>query len=169
MILETNKVIEIINNNDIKLIDLVVILDNKCNANCKICVAKQVIRHADCKWNCYGYKSTCVRCCDRNTTDEEFLSRIDDFFSSIHGKNIRVILTGGEPTLSNRLVKVIEIVKKYDFLSVAIETNGAGLLDTELSNTLLENDVTILLSRYGVDEISNANEFAFSTHVECTK
>lgn len=163
MILNKEKVKEIFLSQNIGIVDIVIILDKNCNANCPLCVAKHVIKNKDCKDLCQDYKTSCKRCCDRMAEDEIFYAEVDDILSAVHGDNVRIMLTGGEPTLSNRLIPTLEILDKYNFGSINIETNGAKLLDNMVQKELHLRNVKVLLSRYCIDDSQNDAEFMFSS------
>lgn len=161
MIIKRERVKEIVRSRDIKLIDLVIILNNDCNADCPLCVAKQVIKNKTCKELCTGYNAKCKRCCDRTADDDEFYLAVKDILSTVSGQNVRIILSGGEPTLSSRLIPVLEILDEYTFSSLNIETNGAWLLNEKVSEELLKRHINIILSRYGITDEKNNSIFNF--------
>ena len=161
MIIDRDRVKEIFRRENIKHVDVIIILDNNCNADCKLCVAKHTIKNSSCKTLCAGFNPECLRCCDRTTGDDEFYASVNDFFSVVNGGNIRVILSGGEPTLSERLLPTLEILDGYGFGQVCIETNGAGLLHENVADELLKRQVQIILSRYGITDGENNQIFNF--------
>lgn len=157
MIIERERIKRIFKNESIKFVDIIVILDKNCNADCPLCVAKHIIKNISCKELCQGFNHKCRRCCDRTAGDDEFYAAVADFFDTVNGLNVRVILSGGEPTLSPRLIPTLKILDKHQFGQICIETNGAGLLYDNVSKELLKRKVKIILSRYGItDEENNA-------------
>ncbi len=151
-------------NNYIEKTCLVLILNNYCNANCKVCLAQQVFKSSLCEKLCENYSPNCIRCCDRNTTDEIFYENIKNILKTINSPNVNIIITGGEPTLSPRLIPVLEIIDKYNYSNktIEMETNGAKLLDANISTALIKRNVLIHLSRYCIDDKENYDEFKFS-------
>jgi len=145
---------------------LVLIINNECNANCKVCLAKQIFKSSLCKEICEGYTAKCVRCCDHTASDEEFYARLKDILSTINSPIVDIIITGGEPTLSNRFIPTLEILDKYSFPTkeIELETNGAGLGDKEIAKALIQHKVQIHLSRYGKSDDENQAEFGFTSH-----
>lgn len=105
MIIERERVKGIIKRERINFVDIIVILDNNCNADCPLCVAKHIIKNSSCKELCQGYTPKCRRCCGRTAGDDEFYAAAADLFDTVHGSNVRVVLSGGEPTLSPRLCR----------------------------------------------------------------
>lgn len=161
MIIDRERVKEIFAREKINNVDIIVILDNICNANCPICVAKHTIKNSLCKKQCVGYKSQCLRCCDRTASDDEFYHSINDLLSSVNGANVRIILSGGEPTLSKRLLPTLNVLDRYTFSQICIETNGAKLLNEEISAELLRRKIEIIFSRYSVLDKENDAVFNF--------
>lgn len=145
---------------------LVLIINNDCNANCKVCLAKQIFKSSLCKEICEGYTAKCVRCCDHTATDEEFYARLEDILSTINSPIVDIIITGGEPTLSERFIPTLEILDKYSFptKTIELETNGAKLGDEKIAEALIKRNVQIHLSRYGKTDEENQAEFGFTSH-----
>lgn len=54
---------------------------------------------------------------------------IDRVLDYVKPLNPSVSLTGGEPTKSKRLIKILEIIEKYGYRKRTLTTNGSGLLD----------------------------------------
>jgi molybdenum cofactor biosynthesis enzyme MoaA len=162
MIINRDRVKRIFQSNNIKIVDITIILDNICNADCPLCVAKHVIINDSCKENCEVYQTECLRCCDREAEDAQFFAAVEDILSTVNGGNVRITLSGGEPTLSNRLIPILKILDKFTFMSLNIETNGAGLLEDIIAEELLKRMVNIILSRFGITDGENDAKFNFS-------
>jgi molybdenum cofactor biosynthesis enzyme MoaA len=145
---------------------VVLILNNECNANCKVCLGKQVFKSALCKQVCECYTSSCLRCCDHIASDEEYYAHLNTILQSINSHFVNIIISGGEPTISERLIPVLEIIDKYNYFhkTIDMETNGANLLDAEIAQALIKRNVHIHLSRYCVDDEANGEEFNFSSY-----
>lgn len=161
MIITRERVKKIFKREHINFVDIIIILDNKCNADCPLCVAKHVIKNAACKELCQGYKDKCRRCCDRTAGDDEFYAAVSDLLDTVHGSNVRIVLSGGEPTLSPRLIPTLKTMDAHQFGQICIETNGAGLLDDKVSDELLKRQVKIILSRYGITDEENNVVFKY--------
>lgn len=162
MILKKGKIQELFQNQKSMFTDIVVIINNDCNAKCELCIAKQVIKNKTCKELCAVFDSKCKRCCDRTASDESFFQAIEEIFSVVKGQNVRAFISGGEPTLSKRLIPIVKCLGQSNFGGIGIETNGAQLLDEGISNALIENHVQILLSRYAVEDSKNDKIFKFT-------
>lgn len=96
-----------------------IFLTDYCNACCKFCIEQVEYRNK---------KDMLLKkphICD----DNEYLRRIEYILSVIRPLNTSLSITGGEPTLSPRFVKVLKLIKKFNFRKVTINTNGSGLLD----------------------------------------
>ena len=143
---------------------LVIILNNDCNANCRACIAQQVFKSALCKELCEAY-TTCkyLRCCDHIAPDEEFYARLEEVLSTVNSQHVDIIITGGEPTISNRFIPTLELIDKYNYPSkvLQLETNGARLKDEVISAAIKRYNIKIHLSRYGITDESNLEEFRF--------
>lgn len=161
MLIDKGKVKNIFETRNLSFTDIIIILDTVCNADCKLCVAKHIIKNSNCKDTCNGFKLECLKCCGRIAEDKIFYTEVEDILTSLHGKNVRVTLSGGEPTISKRLISTLEILDKYNFMELAIETNGTGLLNESVSAELLKRNVNIILSRYGITDEENNAEFDF--------
>ena len=142
---------------------LVLMLNEDCNANCKVCIGRQTFKSELCKKVCEGFKVECRHCCGRTATDDVYFNRIDAILKTVNSPFIQIILTGGEPTISNRLIPAMELIDKYNFEAkmLEIESNGANLLDEKVSGELIKRNVKILLSRYCIDDKLNAEEFGY--------
>ena len=96
--------------------------------------------------------------CNRPPTDsyrgqiismEKIKRKIDDLSKDWNIK--RIIFTGGEPTLHNKLPEIIQYAKRYGFIT-EIQTNG----------TLLNKEMLKNLKSHGLDIIN----FAFHSHIK---
>ena len=149
--------------NQVKITCLVLILNNDCNADCVACIAHHVFKSPLCKDLCEKYTAKCVRCCDHTATDEEFYVSLEKILQTINSPIVDIIITGGEPTISPRLISVLEIIDKYKFRNkiLEMETNGARLSDPQIVQALKQRNVLIHLSRYGITDKENADEFRY--------
>lgn len=166
MLITTEHFKKIYRENKVCVTCLVLIINNECNANCKVCLAKQIFKSSLCKEICEGYTAKCVRCCDHTASDEEFYTRLEDILSTINSPIVDIIITGGEPTLSHRFIPTLEILDKYSFPTkeLELETNGARLGDEKIAEALIKRKVQIHLSRYGKSDEENQAEFGFTSH-----
>lgn len=147
---------------------IVLMITNECNANCKVCLGKQVFKSKICKKLCECYSAECKRCIDRTATDAEFYERVEAILATLNSPIVNIIITGGEPTISQRLLPILEIIDKYDYISksITLETNGASLMDAEIAQALIKRNVHIQLSRYNVLDGENNAEFQFSSFAQ---
>lgn len=97
--------------------NLSIFIDDYCNANCKFCVAQ--LR--------YENRSKIYQKA-RIEDDEEYFRRLDEVLEKIAPLNVSVSLTGGEPTASPRIIRVLELLNKYHIRKRTITTNGSTLL-----------------------------------------
>lgn len=158
---------KIYQDNQVPFTLLVLILDNKCNATCKVCIAKHVFKSSLCKQYCEKFpECNYSRCCDHYATDEEFYAGVKNALATINSPHLSVIVSGGEPTLSSRFKGTFELLEEYKhkITEIRMETNGANLADEEVKAILLKNNVKILLSRYNHIEEDNLKEFGFLSH-----
>ncbi|MCX5807582.1 MAG: radical SAM protein [Proteobacteria bacterium] len=94
---------------------------NLCNLSCPFCATKNILRKKE-KMDFNIFKKT-----------------IDDIVSQNWQKLIRLTLTGhGEPLLNKELPQMIKYIKKNNFLSVELITNGT-ILNKKISHALIES------------------------------
>lgn len=163
MIISQERFNRIYRENKVQCTCLVLIINNECNADCVACIAGHVFKSPLCKEVCEAYQPKCLRCCDHTASDEQFYARLEDILGAINSPIVDVIITGGEPTISNRLIPTLELVAKYDYpiKTLEMETNGARLADPQLAEALEKHKVLIHLSRYGITDEENDAEFRF--------
>lgn len=166
MLISKERFRKIYKENEVNVTFLVIILNHECNANCRICIAKHKFKSPLCKEICEGYTTKCIKCCDHMAEDEKFYKCVDEILSIIDSPFVNIIISGGEPTLSNRLIPTLKIIDKYDYFSktIGMETNGARLADEKIAKELLKRKVKIHLSRYSKVENENSAEFNFSNN-----
>ncbi len=160
--------------NTVQCTCLVLILNDECNARCKACIAQHIFKSPLCKELCAAYDAKCLRCCSHKASDEEFYRSVAEILKTINSPIVDIIITGGEPTISNRLIPTLEIIEKYNYpiKTLEMETNGARLDDAEIAEALKKYQVLIHLSRYGKTDEENADEFNYTEYpvnAECIK
>lgn len=98
--------------------NLSIFVDDYCNADCKFCVAQ--LRYEN-----IGkmYEKPKIE------DEEEYFCRLDEVLSKIDPLNVSVSLTGGEPTLSPKLIRILQLLEKHHIRKRTITTNGSSLLD----------------------------------------
>ena len=167
MLITLNHFDTIYKKNQIPFTLLVIILDNYCNAACKVCIAKHVFKSELCKDVCEKF-SEChsLRCCDHTASDEDFYTNLRHVLETINSPYLSVIVSGGEPTLSPRFKDTFLLLDKFKskISEISLETNGANLRDSVIQNILLDHKVKILLNRYSANELDNLQEFNYMTH-----
>ena len=153
--------------NKVEVTCLVLIINNDCNADCRACIAQHVFKGSLCKEICEAYE-TCkhLRCCDHTATDEEFYSRLEEILQTVNSPIVDIIITGGEPTISNRFVPTLELIAKYNYpiKNLQLETNGAMLADEAVIEAIKKYKVQIHLSRYGKTDEENQAEFRYKSY-----
>lgn len=128
-----------------------VFIDDYCNADCKFCVAQ--LRFENRKML---YQKNKIE------NDSEYFSRLTEVLKIIRPLDPSISITGGEPTFSKRLVKVLQIINSFNFRKKVITTNGSGLLNVVDGKTILDhliengwNHINISIAHY--DEKINQN------------
>ncbi len=96
---------------------LSIFVDDYCNADCKFCVAQ--LR--------YENKSKIYKK-EKIEDDDEYFRRLEEVLAKIAPLNVSVSLTGGEPTISPRFVRIVKLLNKYNIRKKTITTNGSVLL-----------------------------------------
>lgn len=107
--------------------NLSIFVDDYCNADCKFCVAQ--LRYEN---QAMAYQKPKIE------DDEEYYRRLDEVLTYVEPLNVSVSITGGEPTLSPRFRKIIEIVDKHNIRKRTITTNGSALLQKDGDKTILD-------------------------------
>lgn len=113
-----------------------IICTYQCNAKCEFCVEKD----SECK------------------TSVKFLKQVEVVLAEMHSQGIlnTVSITGGEPTIFKDLIKLVDLIKKYDVF-LTINTNGARL--HKLASDLKDKVDFINISRHYVDDRKNIEIF----------
>lgn len=131
--------------------NLNLVIDRKCNCDCFFCF----------------FRGEAVR---KRITDEEYRTKLDSVFRDLEGLPVEITITGGEPTLcQERLIPVMEMIKRYGFPNRTFSTNGTGLLRRIEGKPLLqymkENNCVynVSLSRMSADDNENRKIFGGNT------
>lgn len=122
--------------------------DDYCNADCKFCVAQ--LRYENQKM---AYKK-------EKLPDDVYLKRLDEVLNFIRPLNPSISITGGEPTISKKLVPILELVNKYGFRKRTITTNGSHLFDIVNGSPIIDHLVKnnwdhLNISRTSIDDKLN--------------
>lgn len=88
-----------------------IIVDRFCNANCKFCVENM--------------NNEMSNITEVNSTD--YLKNIHKALNFMRPLDVSISLTGGEPTCSNKLIQLLDIINMYNFRKKVITTNGTHL------------------------------------------
>lgn len=94
-----------------------IFIDDYCNADCKFCVAQ--LRYAN---KGLMYKKEKI-------PENEWLKRCEEMLEFIRPLNPSISITGGEPTISKKLIPVLEMVNRLGFRKRTITSNGSHLFD----------------------------------------
>lgn len=126
-----------------KNFNLSIFLDDYCNADCKFCVAQL-------RYETKGlmYQKEHIE------NDETYLNRLEEVLKYIRPLNPSISITGGEPTMSSRLVKVLRLIDKYNFRKRVITTNGSGLLKIIEGKNLLQHIIDNNFDHLNISRIS---------------
>lgn len=125
--------------------NLSIFLDDYCNASCKFCMNK--------------YEDNFLKA-KEIIEDAEYIERLDEVLKKIKVFNPTISITGGKPTLyPQRLIKIIELLKKYNYGKRTFSTNGLNLLKMENGKILFEYlkesefSRNISISRMAIDDV----------------
>lgn len=111
-----------------KNLNLSIFVDDECNADCRFCVAQLRYEHRK-----QLYQKEHI------AEDERYLSRLRYVLEKVRPLNPSISITGGEPSISPRLLPIIRMVDELGFRKRTITTNGSGLLRVEEGKTILEH------------------------------
>ncbi|MGF7010621.1 cyclic pyranopterin phosphate synthase [Lachnospiraceae bacterium PF1-22] len=115
-----------------------IVIDKKCNAACDFCVEA-------------------LRSKARNSKldDSAYLEQLDTVLKLMRSLNTSISITGGEPTISSKLLAVLKKVNDYGFRKRVITTNGSHLLSmSSEGKTILDH---IIENRFNHLNISKAS------------
>ena len=107
--------------------NLSIFVDDYCNADCQFCVAQ--LRYENIA---KAYQKPKIE------DDDEYFRRLDEVLTYIEPLNVSVSITGGEPTVSPRLIKILELIDKHNMRKRTITTNGSALLNEVNGKTVLD-------------------------------
>jgi molybdenum cofactor biosynthesis enzyme MoaA len=110
-------------------VNLSISIDDYCNADCKFCVAQ------------LRYENRGLMYQKKKLTNQEFFNRLDYVLNFLKPLNPSISITGGEPTKSSKLPKVLEMIDKYGYRKRTLTTNGSGLLETFDGKMMLQHIV----------------------------
>lgn len=141
-------------------VNLSIFSTNICNAICRFCVAQ--LRYLNDKKE---YDKPCINC------DQDYFNRLEYVLSQIIKVDPSVSITGGEPTLDDKLPTILKILDKYNVRKRTLTTNGSGLLKLDGSGekTILQHLIDYKLehlniSRVHFDEKINQDVMRFREH-----
>lgn len=122
-------------------VNLSIFVDDYCNTDCKFCVAQLRFENRG-----KLFKK------DKIKNDEEYLKRIGELLEYLKPLNPSVSITGGEPTKSKRLPKILEIINKYGYRKRTLTTNGSGLFDIMEGKTVLQHIIDNKFSHLNISK-----------------
>lgn len=148
------------NKNIYKNFNLSIFVDDKCNADCQFCVAQLRYEH---RGVLYGKEHI--------TSDAEYMEKLKNILVQVRPLNPSISITGGEPTISNRLVPIIKLVDELGFRKRTITTNGSGLFRVIDKKPVLQHLVDckfdhLNLSRTSIDESLNKEIMRYEKNTE---
>lgn len=97
-------------------INFSIFTDEYCNADCRFCVAQ------------LRYENRKQQFCKKVADDETYFRKLEAAMQNIRPLNPTVSITGGEPTRSHRLWRILKLIDKYGFRKRTFTTNGSALL-----------------------------------------
>ena len=125
---------------------LSIYVTKRCNAACPFCMNK--------------FENRCLR--SKELNDKEYYDSLDYYLNFFKDINPFITITGGEPTISKRLIPTLKKIKDRGFKIRTFSTNGSHLLDKvdnkPLIQYMLENNVlnNINISRMVIDDNENS-------------
>ena len=109
-------------------VNLSIFTDDYCNADCKFCVAQLRFENRG-----QMFKK------DKITDDEEYFARLEYILNYLKPINPSISITGGEPSKSKRLPRILKLINKYGYRKRTFTTNGSGLLDVIEGKSILQH------------------------------
>lgn len=143
-----------------KNFNLSIFVDDKCNADCKFCVAQLRYEHRGILYN----KEHIV-------DDEVYMKTLRTILETVRPLDPSISITGGEPTISNRLVPIIKLVAELGFRKRTITTNGSGLFRKVEGKPILQHLIDcgfahLNISRVTIDEDLNRTIMRYEKNTE---
>lgn len=108
--------------------NLSIMVDDYCNANCQFCVAQ--LRYEN---RAKQYQKPKIH------DDDAYYARLDEMLSFLAPLNPSVSITGGEPSKSRRLPQILNLINKHGYRKRTLTTNGSGLFDEHEGKTMLQH------------------------------
>lgn len=129
--------------------NLSIFVNESCNANCSFCIDQLRFENKG---------KTFTK--GRIASDRDYFYRLEQILDYVRPLNTSISITGGEPTKSPRLARIIHLIDKYDFRKRVITTNGSGLLDIQEGKRIIDHLVDcgfhhLNISKTHYDEILN--------------
>lgn len=123
-----------------------IFIDDYCNADCKFCVAQLRYEHRH-----LIYKK-------EKLDYDDYMRQLETVLKEIRHLNPSISITGGEPTMSPKLLDVLKMVDKYDYRKRCITTNGSHLLDIVNGKTIIEHLIKYNLAHLNISRVSENEE-----------
>jgi len=76
---------------------------------------------------------------------------VEQLFSLLQGQTTGLLLSGGEPTIAENFPAVLRLARQYNFIDVALVTNGSRLGEKLVIEALLSDASAVRISLYGWD------------------
>lgn len=108
--------------------NLSLFVNESCNANCTFCIDQLRFENKG---------KTFTK--GRIASDRDYFYRLEQVLDYVRPLNMSISITGGEPTKSPRLARILKLVEKYDFRKRVITTNGSGLLDIQDGKRIIDH------------------------------
>lgn len=148
------------NRNVYKNFNLSIFVDDKCNADCRFCVAQLRYEHRGLLYS----KEHIIN-------DDDYMGTLRSVLEKVRPLNPSISITGGEPTISKRLVPIIKLVAELGFRKRTITTNGSGLFRIVEGKSILQHLIDcefdhLNISRVSVDEELNHTIMRYEKNTE---
>lgn len=118
----------------------------KCNAACPFCMN--------------SLENRCIKSSELD--DKKYYKMLEYYLEMFKDIKPWITITGGEPTLSNRLIPTLKMIKDKGYKIRTFSTNGSHLLDKykgkNIIQYMLENNVlnNVNISRMAIDDEENS-------------
>lgn len=143
-----------------KNFNLSIFVDDKCNADCQFCVAQLRYEHRGLLYNK-----------EHITDDKTYMETLRTILEKVRPLNPSISITGGEPTISNRLVPIMKLVAELGFRKRTITTNGSGLFRMFAGKPIIQHLIDcgfdhLNISRVTMDEDLNRTIMRYEKHTD---
>lgn len=145
-----------------KNLNFSIFIDDFCNANCKFCVAQLRYENRGCVYR------------KNKLPVNEWLDRLAYTLEVVRPLNPSISITGGEPTVSKKLIPTLKMIDELGFRKRVITTNGSKLFNKLDNKAIIDylidyNFNHLNISRHAISDTDDKRIMRFNNENDfCT-